>query len=71
MSSTPSNPQIDATGVPTHVCINCGGTLFQIHAWFEDYDIAGWILNGTCVECDSPVTVPCPIDDPEFDDERY
>jgi hypothetical protein len=55
---------IDQRGIPTHACLVCGSTLFQIHATFEDYDISGWLLDGTCANCASPVTVPCPVDDP-------
>jgi hypothetical protein len=32
---------------------------------FEDYDITGWYLEGSCSCCGSPLTVPCPVDDPE------
>lgn len=61
---------INTRGIPTHQCLNCGGNQFRVMAAFEDYDIAMWGLDGECFVCDSPVTVPCPVDDPqsvEFD----
>ncbi len=57
-------PTIDQRGMPTHACLVCGSTLFRIYATFEDYDISGWLLDGECAHCTSPVTVPCPVDDP-------
>ena len=59
---------IDATGIPTHECLNCGGNTFLIVAAFEDYDISWWSLNGKCFGCGLPVTVPCPLDNPENDE---
>ena len=56
---------IDQRGIPTHKCLNCGCTVFVIHAVFEDYDITGWYLEGSCSCCGSPLTVPCPVDHPE------
>ena len=59
------DPQIDTTGIPTHRCLNCGGETFLTIVWFENYDIAGWYLNGKCEGCGAPVTLPCPVDKPE------
>lgn len=56
---------IDQRGIPTHECLNCGCNVFAVHAVFDDYDIAGWYLEGSCSCCGSPLTVPCPADDPE------
>jgi hypothetical protein len=55
---------IDQRGIPTHACLNCGSNVFIIQAVFEDYDIAGWYIDGSCSSCGSPLTVPCPVDDP-------
>jgi hypothetical protein len=55
---------IDQRGIPTHACLSCGCNVFLIHATFEEYDIAGWYLDGTCSCCGSPLTAPCPVDDP-------
>lgn len=66
MNSTPSSEGIDARGIPSHVCVACGNDTFIVRVWFEDYNIAGWSLNGLCANCDTPVTVPCPVDDPNF-----
>lgn len=56
---------IDQRGIPTHACLNCGCNVFTIQAVFEEYDISGWYLDGACSCCGSPLTVPCPVDDPE------
>jgi hypothetical protein len=55
---------VDQRGIPTHACLNCGCNIFVVHASFEEYDIAGWYLDGTCSCCGSPLTVPCPVDSP-------
>ena len=60
-------PLIDARGIPTHECINCGYNVFLVPCAFEDYDIVFWGLEGTCFSCGSPVTVPCPVDSPSYD----
>lgn len=57
---------IDTTGIPTHRCLNCGGETFLTIVWFEDYNIAGWYLNGKCESCGAPVTLPCPVDSPDY-----
>ena len=35
-------------------------------ASFEDYDIAMWGTEAECYECGTRVTVPCPVDSPEY-----
>lgn len=62
-------PTIDTRGIPTHQCLNCGGNQFKIMASFEDYDIAMWGLDGECFDCGAPVTVPCPVDSPDYSPE--
>lgn len=59
---------IDARGIPSHECVNCGYNVFLVPAAFEDYDIAWWGLEGKCLSCNAPVTVPCPVDHPDFDE---
>ena len=61
---------INTRGIPSEVCLNCGGKVFKILAQFDEYEIVWYTANGYCVACESPVTVPTPIDDPqamEFD----
>ena len=60
----PTEPLIDQRGIPTHARLVCGCNVLVIHATFEDYDITGWYLDGTCSCCGSPLTVPCPVDAP-------
>mgnify|MGYP006274460521 FL=1 len=53
---------LDARGVPTHACPNCGCKIFRVQAVFEDFEIAMWFTDGVCVECGTKVTVPTPVD---------
>jgi hypothetical protein len=58
---------IDLTGTPTRACPLCGHTFFKIKAHFDDaYEIAFYDLTGECDDCGSLVTVPTPIDHPEY-----
>lgn len=56
---------LDARGVPTHACPNCGEQVFIIRAMFQDYDIAMWMTDGKCSDCGTLLTVPTPVDDPD------
>jgi hypothetical protein len=60
---------IDQVGIPTNECFNCGSNTFTIQATFENYELQMYWLEGTCSICDSPVTVPTPIDHPKWDPE--
>lgn len=54
---------IDARGIPTRVCINCGSDLFTIQACFDEgYEISGYLLNAQCAYCDTKLTAPTPLD---------
>jgi hypothetical protein len=55
---------IDTRGIPSHECLNCGNDVFKILVKFQNFEPSWWSLNGYCNQCDSPVTVPCPVDDP-------
>jgi hypothetical protein len=57
---------IDFRGIPTHECPVCQSRLFKVYAMFEDYDIALWGVDAECAECEAKVTVPCPVDAPEY-----
>lgn len=53
---------LDARGLPTHACPECGCMLFNIRAMFENSDIAMWFTDGTCCDCGTQLTVPTPVD---------
>lgn len=54
---------LDARGIPTRECPNCGSTLFTIQAVFdEEYNIAQYLLNAECAECKTFLTAPTPLD---------
>jgi hypothetical protein len=54
---------LDARGVPTRVCVNCGSDLFTVQVMFdEDYEIAGYLLNCECAYCQTKLTAPTPLD---------
>jgi hypothetical protein len=57
-------PRIDQRGVPSHVCLSCGGNVLVVRAVFEDYAVAAWFLDAECACCGAPMTAPCPSDDP-------
>jgi hypothetical protein len=65
---------LDFRGIPTNACPNCGGRLFNIKAAFDNYDIALWLTDASCVSCGTLLTAPCPPDRPDFipeDDNPY
>ena len=62
-------PGIDTRGIPSNECINCGSNMFKIVAGFDDYNISFWFTEAECANCGSPLTAPCPVDDPEYDPE--
>lgn len=62
-------PKIDQSGIPTNECINCGSQWFQIHAFFQDYEIAAYIIEAKCSGCGADVTAPTPIDHPDYEEE--
>ena len=49
---------------PIHAC-PCGSQVFNIMAAFEDYELAWYHLDATCVNCGNLVIVPCPVDKDE------
>jgi hypothetical protein len=54
---------LDARGIATRVCPNCGSTLFTIQAVFdESYEIAQYFLDAECAICTTRVTAPTPLD---------
>ena len=64
-STKPPSLMINQRGIPSNECLSCGSNVQVIKAVFEDYDIVMWFLDSFCAECGSPMTAPCPIDDPE------
>jgi len=57
---------IDFRGIPTHECPVCQSRTFKVMVVFENYDIAMWGTEAECYECGTRVTVPCPVDSPEY-----
>lgn len=59
---------MDARGVPTTICPNCGHDIFKILVKFDpsDYEIGLYMLDSECSKCGTLVTAPTPIDHPEF-----
>jgi hypothetical protein len=56
---------IDQRGIPTNACVVCGGNVMVVKVVFEDYEIAGYLLDAECADCGSLLTAPCPLDRPE------
>ena len=60
---------LDARGVPTPECPNCGSWLLRVNVTFgEDYKIAQYLLDGECAMCGTLLTVPTEIDHPEYEE---
>ena len=57
---------LNARGVPTHACPNCGHVIFKIKAIFDEYEIALWFTDAECDECGTLLTAPTPADGPTF-----
>ena len=55
---------LDARGIPTAGCPNCGEQWLKVPMIFDDetYDIAAWGLEGECFSCGTLVTVCTPVD---------
>jgi hypothetical protein len=54
---------LDARGIATRACPNCGSTLFTIQATFdEDYEVSAYFLDAECAICTTRVTAPTPLD---------
>ncbi len=54
---------INARGIATRVCVNCGSDLFTIQAFFdEEYEIAGYLIDCQCAYCNTLLTAPTPLD---------
>jgi hypothetical protein len=58
---------IDARGIPTCLCPNCGYTLFRAVVSFdpETYTIGMYHLDIQCDNCGALATAPTPLDNPE------
>lgn len=59
---------MDARGLPTPQCPSCYGVLFKVIVQFDptDYEIGLYLLDAECAKCGTLVTVPTPIDHPDF-----
>ena len=58
---------IDARGIPTCNCPNCGGDLFKALVSFdpETYTIGMYHLDMQCFACGALATAPTPLDNPD------
>jgi uncharacterized Zn finger protein len=58
---------MDARGLPTRVCPECGGENFLVNVVFDDaYDICFYQCDtAECIECGTLITAPTPLDLPE------
>lgn len=55
---------MDARGIPTSQCPNCGCVFFKAIVQFDpsDYEIGLYFLDAECKDCGTLVTLPTPID---------
>ena len=57
---------LNARGVPTHACPNCGHLVLKIKAIFENNDIVLWFTDAECDDCGALLTAPTPADGVTF-----
>ena len=50
-------------GVTTHVCV-CNGELWRVLVTFEDFEVATYSLDMTCVSCGARALAPTLLDKP-------
>jgi rRNA maturation protein Nop10 len=57
---------LEARGMPTCLCPNCGSKFFNIVVQFDptDYEIGMYFLDAECVKCGTLTTAPTPLDHP-------
>jgi uncharacterized OB-fold protein len=62
---------LNARGLPTSECPNCGCVYFKVVVQFDpvDYEIGLYFLDAECNDCGTLVTVPTPIDHPNLKQE--
>ena len=55
---------INARGIPTCKCPDCGSVFFNAVVQFDptDYEIGLYFLDGSCRDCGTLVTLPTPLD---------
>jgi hypothetical protein len=60
---------LDARGIPTPECPNCGSWLLNLTVNFdEEYNIASYLLDAECAMCHTKITAPTPIDHPDYEE---
>jgi hypothetical protein len=58
---------LDARGLPTPECPSCGSWLLKVTLNFdEEYNIISYLLDGECAMCGTLLTVPTPLDHPDY-----
>jgi hypothetical protein len=54
---------MDARGIPTSECPECGSNLIRLVATFDDnYEISMYGLEAECYCCETLLTAPTPLD---------
>lgn len=64
---------MDARGIPTCICPNCNHDILKVLVKFDpiDYEIGLYMLDGECAKCGTLITIPTPIDHPNFQRESF
>ena len=61
-----TGPSFDMSGIILHECV-CGSDMWKVVVTFEDYEIAGYLLDMECFHYGTRATAPTPIDHPEYE----
>ena len=63
----PEGTAYDLSGIIMHQCI-CGSDMWKIVVTFDNYQIAGYMLDMECFYCGTRATAPTEIDDPDYEE---
>lgn len=53
---------LDARGIPTNACPNCGGNWFNMKVAMSDGEVVSFLFDASCIGCGTMVTIACPLD---------
>ena len=60
---------IDARGMPTNTCPKCGGNWFNMKVAMQEGEVVSFLFDATCIYDGTLVTIACPVDLEERNDE--
>ncbi len=49
-------------GIPTNMCFNCESTWFNMKVSMSEGEVVAFLLDATCMNCGSAVTIATPLE---------